>query len=364
MSKMDERRKYQMSYAKGKTTYDDLKTMPEFLEYYAQNAPSREAFVFVYTDGTREAVTFKDLYEESRLVAKRFIEIGVKKSELVAVCLRTGPQWLYVVFGAIMAGARPISLAFTYSDGSDIIAIMQKLQTCSTIVLDPGPDDENWNIFKNLIISCDSNGNVKSDKMPYLRYLICHDRPRINQDVLLLSEMASWKLTDTVLPDLDPDDIAILFQTSGSTGNPKAVAHTHKSILAAYVISYTEPKPEIMYNDRPFGWVGGFPGAMFCGHTRVTRSDYCDPPEDVMGFTIDAVKREQCTILSLLPPLVNELTLRQVRVADLKQRLRPACKYHSSREGTFSIKTCWYFSYFSTKTYPVVPIRSASPRRF
>ena len=308
---MEEDRKYSLSYCQGDVPYRDLKTVPDVLEYYARTVPTREAVVFVHTDGTREAVTYGDLYEECKRTAKCFVELGVKKSELVAVSLRTCPQWLYVVFGAIMAGARPISFAITYTDGSDIIAMMRKLKTCSTFVLDPGANDENWNIFKKFVSYYDTKGIVKSDKMPYLRYLICHDKPTTVQNVLSLQEMTSWTTTKTVLPDLDPDDIAILFQTSGSTGIPKAVSHTHASWLAAYKLHESTSLMKT-YNDRPFGWIGGSPGTLLYGHTRVTLSGRCDPPDDVISFTIQAVVKEKCAILCILPHMVNSFMQRQV----------------------------------------------------
>ena len=81
----------------------------------------------------------------------------------------------------MMAGARPISLSFTYTDGSDVIAMMKRLETSSAIVLDPGVHGEKWRIFKSLISYHDKNGIVKSDKMPFLRYLIiCNKKPREN----------------------------------------------------------------------------------------------------------------------------------------------------------------------------------------
>ena len=321
---MEEEQKNNLSYAKGErlntcsATDNDLRTVTEILSRHFEERPDMEAVVFADTNGARQAVTFKNLYENAKAMAKCFLALGVKHSEIIAVSLRTCPEWLYTVFGAMKAGARPMSLSFTYTDGSDVVAMMQKLQTCSAIVLDPGAEEENWNIFSKLVTTYDEKGNVQSDKMPYLRHLICYNRPKETQTVLTLKQMMTWSTTDIDLPSLDPDAIAMMFQTSGSTGFPKAVAHTHRSLLGAVSCLQGDLrcffKPTgVVYNDRPFGWIGGFPNTVFTGTTRVTRSGICDPPEDPTGFLIDVVKREKCTDIIALPSMLSRLSERQVQ---------------------------------------------------
>ena len=210
-----------------------FQTVPEYLRHYHDTQPDKEAIVFSNTDGSREAITFKEWYVNSLHVAKCLIKLGVKKSEFVAVSMRSSPKWLYAAFGAVLAGARPISMSFTYTDGSDVVAMMKKLETCSLIFLDPGAEEENWNILQKLIDRHENDGNVHSERMPYLRYLICHNLPKNTEAVLTLKDILKWDTPDAKLPEIDPDEIFTLFTTSGSTGVPKAIAHTHKSFIAA-----------------------------------------------------------------------------------------------------------------------------------
>ena len=58
-------------------------------------------------------------------------------------------------------------MSFTNTDGSDVVAMMQKLETCSLLFLDPGAEEENWSVFKKLIKGHDLKGSVQSGKMPY-----------------------------------------------------------------------------------------------------------------------------------------------------------------------------------------------------
>ena len=307
-----------------------LDTVSDYLNLYNENHQQREAFVFVHTDGSRTAITFGQLYENSLRLAKSFLALGVKKSEVIAVALRNCPEWLYATLGAIMAGARPIGLSFTYTDGSDVIAIMKKLQNCSAIVLDPVADEETWKIFEKLVKEYDNNGHVQSDHMPYLRYLICRQKVSDQTIVLTMDDMMKWKPMNTTLPEIKADDILTLFQTSGSTGDPKVVAHSNRSLIASVMIATSSYPVGVFfstYNDRPFNWMGGFPLNFLTGDTRVTRNGYCEHPKDLAEFTMSVVKSENCIVLGTLPPLVKTLLERKVTISRIKMI---DCKHYAN----------------------------------
>jgi len=125
-------------------------------------------------------------------------------------------------------------MSFTYKDGSDVIAAMERLQTCAMVVMDAGAEGEKWAVFRNLVDSVSPDGTAQSKQMPYLRYVFGHEvGTSFMTDVKRLSDLISDDdiSDDITLPEVTEDDITFLFQTSGSTGVPKLVAHTNRSIL-------------------------------------------------------------------------------------------------------------------------------------
>ncbi|XP_045176436.2 uncharacterized protein LOC123536974 [Mercenaria mercenaria] len=206
----------------------------------------------------------------------------------------------------MMAGAIPVSI--TYTDGNDIIAMMEKLEKCSLLVLDPGLESINWNILRRLLDKYEADGKVRSKKMPYLRYLlgVAFDSEPDASNVKDFRDLLDEYHTDIELPYIDPKDFYGLFQTSGSTGVPKLVAQVHLStmkLVESHALEMIEDK-YILFNDRPFNWGGGYPFFALSGQTRVTLSEFCDPPKDRISFMIEVIERERCSMVFALPPLM------------------------------------------------------------
>ncbi|XP_053378982.1 acetyl-coenzyme A synthetase-like isoform X1 [Mercenaria mercenaria] len=269
-----------------------VKNIKECVEENSRINPDKEAFVFVSTNGGRQSLTWSVLYERSCAAARSFIQLGMKRKEIVAINLRTCPEWLYAAFGAMIAGAIPVSVSFTYTDGSDLVALMQKLQRCSLLIMDPGLDNVNRNIVQKLLDENSENGAVHSSKLPYLKYLVGVGFEDCSALVKSFHDLLNGTNTDVSFPDIETGDVAVMLQTSGSTGVPKLVAHTHAS-LVSLIGSDMIPLDESyrLFNDRPFNWIGGFPFSVLTGQTRVTILGFCDPPKNRVSFMKEVIEK-------------------------------------------------------------------------
>ena len=290
-----------------------FRTISDLLRYHASERPDKMAYVFLSADGSSETFSWKEVYNKSMEIAKSLVEFGVKRNELVAISIRACPDWLFVNFGISLAGAIPVGVSFTYKDGSDVVTLMERLERCSTLFLDPGLDNETWNIFKKIIDSFDKTGNLKSQKMPSLKRIVCLHEPK-DIEILTLDKLKHLAKDSTQLPTISENDIVYIFQTSGSTGVPKVVAHTHKSLsYLGYHFHHIGIRPEDRYyNDRPFQWLGGYPCNIYIGETRVTRSRMGKNPNDETEYLYKMIMQEKCTILGTLPAVVSEFMLKEV----------------------------------------------------
>ena len=307
--------KLKESYVKSIEVEYKLKyrTIRDLLRYHAAERPDKIAYVFLSADGSSEKFTWKEVYNKSLEIAKSLVEFGIKRHELVAISFRACPDWLFVNFGISLAGAIPVGVSFTYKDGSDVIALMERLETCSTIFLDPGVDNETWDILMKIIDNFEKTGNLKSHKMPSLKRLVCLYEPSA-AEVFTLDELKHLANDSIQLPTVSEDDIVYIFQTSGSTGVPKVIAHTHKSLSHwGHYFHHIGLRPDDRYyNDRPFQWFGGYPKNIYIGETRVTRSRRGENPDNETEFVYKMIIQEKCTALATLPAFISELMLKEV----------------------------------------------------
>ncbi|KAL3862568.1 hypothetical protein ACJMK2_008527 [Sinanodonta woodiana] len=284
------------------------KTILDSLQHWVEEAPDAEAFIFLSTDFKKQSITWKELKKRSWDFGKRLIKFGVRNGDIIALGIPNRPEWLYSAFGSVIAGAIPISITFSFADGSDVLAILTKLTKCSTFILDPSPDGRTWNILKNFLDSFSPDGSVKSTKIPSLQRLLLLSQPESNDKVLLLDDFLKNDVSTIDLPIIEPENIAFLIQTSGTTGVPKAVAHTHCSLMSAGLrrapfITHNDKH----YSDRSFGWTGGFPyNILVTGETRLTRSNMSDKV-DAAEFILEVFRREKFSILSALPHVFYSL---------------------------------------------------------
>ncbi|KAK3602131.1 hypothetical protein CHS0354_003163 [Potamilus streckersoni] len=117
--------------------------------------------------------------------------------------------------------------------------------------------------------------------------------------------------SNSSLPPLDPDDIALLIATSGSTGESKLAAHSHRTVLMSGVhlqdsMGYTSH--DVVSNERKMSWIGGFPFQyLLNGVTTVTTEYRFESLKEHCLFTYSALQQEKCNIGCLLPVTLNGL---------------------------------------------------------
>ena len=63
-------------------------------------------------------------------------------------------------------------------------------------------------------------------------------------------------------PNVDPEDTAFINQTSGTTGAPKKVQHSHFDIINSTNSHSKDTNitdDDVLYNCRPMAYIGGYP---------------------------------------------------------------------------------------------------------
>ena len=150
---------------------------------------------------------YSELREDALASARRFVSLGIKPGDRIALVAETGAEFATAFFGAVYAGAWPVPLPLPTSFGGreayvDQLAI--QLKSCDPALLLYPPE---------LAEFCSQAGEQAG------------------------FTSRSWDTLDDVepaageLPPASPDDIAYLQYSSGSTRFPHGVAVTHRALL-------------------------------------------------------------------------------------------------------------------------------------
>jgi len=237
----------------------------------------------------RRDMTWRVFDEKANRLANLLIKRGIKKGDKVAILLMNCLEWLPIYFGILKTGAIAVPLNFRYTAEE----IKYCLNLSDTVALIFGPEfigrmETIYNDIPNVRILLYAGENRPSFAESY-------DRLTANCS----SEAPGIEITD--------DDDAVIYYSSGTTGFPKAILHTHRSLMTA---CYTEQKhhgqtrednflciPPLYHTGARMHWFG----SLISGSKAVLLRGV--KPE----WILKTVSEEKITIVWLLVPWAQDL---------------------------------------------------------
>lgn len=158
--------------------------------------------------GNRRRLTYGELYAAARQVAAALTEL-TRPGEFVALWAPNVLEWPIIEFGAALAGRVLVALNPAFREEE----LVYTLEHSGAAVLIHADEYRGYDMAAVAAAAVDRVAGV---------------RHRIS-----LSESARWQASgaNTDLPDVGPDDPAMLQYTSGTTGRPKGVLLRHRSLV-------------------------------------------------------------------------------------------------------------------------------------
>jgi long-chain acyl-CoA synthetase len=164
-----------------------------------------------------------DFKEASLKIAYALILAGIKPGDRVVNISNNRPEWNFIDMGIQMAGAIHIPV-YPVISNPDLIFIMR--ETAARIAF----------AGNNFVYS--KLKNIRNELTELERIVIYDSLP----DTESLSEFVSKEVTHSCKEDLEkiceqiqPDDLATIIYTSGTTSNPKGVMLSHRNIISNFM---------------------------------------------------------------------------------------------------------------------------------
>lgn len=237
----------------------------------------------------RRDITWNVFNEKANRFANLLLSRGVVKGDKVGILLMNCLEWLPIYFGILKTGALAVPLNFRYTP--DEIEYCVNLAEVDILVFGPefiGRIEEiAEKISKNRLL-----------------FYVGDNCPSFAEDYSAMTANCSSQSPQITISD--EDDAAIYF-SSGTTGFPKAILHNHMSLLHAARVEqkhHGQTKddvflciPPLYHTGAKMHWFGSLASGSKAVLLKGTR------PE----FVLDAVSKEQCTIVWLLVPWAQDI---------------------------------------------------------
>ncbi len=234
-------------------------------------------------------MTWKEFDQKANRFANLLLSRGIKKGDKIAILLMNCLEWLPIYFGVLKTGALAVPMNYRYT--ADEIKYCLELSDADTLVF--GPE-----FIGRVEAICDCVPVVTK------KFYVGEDCPSFAESY---DELVTYCSSHAPKITLTDEDNAAIYFSSGTTGFPKAILHTHESLVHACIVEqahHSQTKddiflciPPLYHTGAKMHWFGSF----LVGGKSVLLKGV--KPEWIMKTISD----ERCTIVWLLVPWAQDI---------------------------------------------------------
>jgi acyl-CoA synthetase (AMP-forming)/AMP-acid ligase II len=243
--------------------------MPEFtidrlLRRNATTHPDKPAVI-----DPDSRITHGELERSTRDLAAALVEGGIGKGARVGLVMPNGVQWVQIALALTRVGAVLVPLS-TLLAPRELVAQLHTAAVQVLIAVDEFRGHRYLDDLRTELGAASLDRPLSVPGLPALVHVWSPER-------LTASGVVADHLVDALCDAVTPSDTLAVMFTSGSSGPPKGVVHSHGNALGAVAAGLHARCIDAdtrLYLPMPFFWVGGFGSgvlsALVAGATVVT----------------------------------------------------------------------------------------------
>jgi fatty-acyl-CoA synthase len=206
------------------------RTLGGLLDELADHYGQKDALLF-----QDERITFDQFRERVDNLAKGLRELGVERGDQVALLMGNRPEWIISAFAAFRIGAMAIGTN-TWYKGNDLAYVFEQAGVKVVVMADRFLTNDYVRIMTEVCpeLRTSSADEFESEALPDLEHIVVvgTDVPKGAHSFSEIEQLGA-NAPDSVLQGLEvePDDVAYILYTSGTTARPKGVTLVHRGLI-------------------------------------------------------------------------------------------------------------------------------------
>jgi acetyl-CoA synthetase len=252
----------------------------------------RTAIRWMGKSGDRRDITYRELKAETDRFANALRGLGVKRGEHVFVLMGRLPELYVAVLGALKAGCvvSPLFSAF----GPEPIATRIEMGEGHVLVTTPA-------LYQRKVAQL-------RERLSSLKHVVL-----VGEDAPAGEGLHGWNaLMSEAAPDFtiaptDPEDMALLHFTSGTTGKPKGAIHVHGAVVAHHVTGLYAldlHDEDVFWCTADPGWVTGTSYGIIAPLTNGVTSIVVEAEFDAQAW-YSVLERERVSVWYTAPTAIR-----------------------------------------------------------
>lgn len=272
-----------MDQANSQKTHKSTLTLPQLLAQNAQAFGDSKTAIREKAYGIWKTYTWKDYFNYVKKTAAGFAALNMKRGDNMCMIVNNSPEWLFSELGAHALGATTLNL-FTSSIAFELAFSIERIHSPVVVVQDQEQVDKLLEV---------------KDKLTHVQKVVYIDPTGMTayeNDAWLISYAGLLETGEKYLADHPDDveeeiskgrprDIAVMIQTSGTTGVPKIAMLSHRNLttMAEQWVEAANIQPEENWiSMSPTAWIVDQMWGMGVALAGAMTMNFPETPETVL----------------------------------------------------------------------------------